>query len=265
LQGICWGAEVEASKPARCIAFGAFEADLSNGKLRKYGLKIRLQPQAFLLLCYLLQHPGEVFSIEHLSRKLWPHSAGDADKAVKIAINKIRAVLSDSAVNPRFVETVARRGYRFIMPINTARPSKEPSERIRLAVLPFAALRPADQSFSAGITAEVIRQLSSLDRSRLGVVSGASSTRYSQQGKGLDQMGRELGVHYLVEGSVFRIGGRVRVNSRLIRIRDQVHAWAQTYEGRASDSLTFQTDVARWVARAVELEVLVSPDSRASA
>jgi TolB-like protein len=256
---------VEASKPPRYIVFGAFEADLSNGKLRKYGLKIRLQPQAFLLLSYLLQHPGEVFSIEHLSRKLWPHSTGDADKAVKIAINKIRAVLSDSAVNPRFVETVARRGYRFIMPISTPRPSREPSERIRLAVLPFAALRPADQSFSAGITAEVIRQLSSLDRSRLGVVSGASSTRYAQQGKGLDQMGRELGVDYLVEGTVFRFGGRVRVNSRLIRIRDQVHAWAQTYEGRASDSLTFQTDVARWVARAVELEVLVSPDSRASA
>src|SRR5207302_4189342 len=109
--------------------------------------------------------------------------------------------------------------------------------------------------------AEVVRQLSSLDTRRLGVISGASSTQYAQQGKALDQIGRELGADFLVEATVLRVAAKLRVNARLIRVRDQVDAWAQTYEGTASDTLSFQAEVALWLAGAVEGIVLVPSES----
>jgi len=260
---------VAESKSSKCVTFAAFEADLTSGQLRKHGLKIRLQPQAFQLLAYLLQHPGEVFAVEQLRDKVWPEGAGDFRKAVKIAISKIRARLGDSALNPRFIETVARRGYRFIMPINVpdraATRPKDLSERVRLAVLPFGTVTQSEQSFGTGMSAEVIRQLSSLDPRRLGVVSGTLTMRYRRQGKAVDQIGRELRVDYMIEGTIIRVRRKIRVSAQLTRIRDHAHPWAQTYEGQASDPLAVQAEVADSIARAVELKLLIPSESRASA
>jgi TolB-like protein/DNA-binding winged helix-turn-helix (wHTH) protein/Flp pilus assembly protein TadD len=97
------------------LRFGVFEADLRAGELRKYGLKVRLQEQPFQVLATLLEHPGEVVTREELQKKLWPADTFvDFDHGLNKAINKIRDALGDSAESPRFVETVARRGYRFL-------------------------------------------------------------------------------------------------------------------------------------------------------
>jgi TolB-like protein/DNA-binding winged helix-turn-helix (wHTH) protein/Flp pilus assembly protein TadD len=100
--------------PAR-LGFGVFEVDLGRGELRKHGLRVRLQAQPFQVLATLLEHAGEVVTREELQTKLWPADTFvDFDHGLNKAINKIREALGDSAENPRFVETVARRGYRFI-------------------------------------------------------------------------------------------------------------------------------------------------------
>ena len=101
--------------PFRRVAFGAFEVDLRTRELRKHGVRIRLQAQPFQVLEMLLQRPGKVVTREELKGKLWPADTfGDSDHGLNKAINKIREARADSALHPRYVETVARSGYRFV-------------------------------------------------------------------------------------------------------------------------------------------------------
>jgi TolB-like protein/DNA-binding winged helix-turn-helix (wHTH) protein/Flp pilus assembly protein TadD len=103
------------------LRFGVFELDLRAGELRKHGLRVRLQEQPFQVLAMLLEHPGEVVTREELQKKLWPADTFvDFDHGLNKAVNKIREALSDSAESPRFVETVARRGYRFLAEVKVA-------------------------------------------------------------------------------------------------------------------------------------------------
>src|SRR5580704_11791233 len=101
--------------------FGVFELDLCAGELRKRGLQVRLQEQPFQVLAMLVEQPGEVITREQLRKRLWPADTFvDFDHGLNKAINKIRDALSDSAESPRFVETVARRGYRFLAEVKVA-------------------------------------------------------------------------------------------------------------------------------------------------
>jgi len=103
------------------ISFGTFEADLRTGELRRDGRKIRLQEQPFQILAMLLEHPGEIVTREELRSRLWPADTfEDFDHGLNAAVKRLRDALADSAENPRFVETLARRGYRFLVPINGA-------------------------------------------------------------------------------------------------------------------------------------------------
>jgi DNA-binding winged helix-turn-helix (wHTH) protein len=115
------------------LRFGVFEVDLRAGELRKHGLRVRLQEQPFQVLALLLDHPGEVVTREELQKKLWPADTFvDFDHGLNKAINKIRDALSDSAESPRFVETVARRGYRFLAEVRAVdtTPVRGPESRI---------------------------------------------------------------------------------------------------------------------------------------
>ena len=108
----------ESATARHVIRFGAFEVDLRAGELRKTGLKIKLQEQPLQVLAMLLRHPGEVVTREELQKAVWPADTFvDFDRGLNKAINKIREALADSADNPRFVETLPRRGYRFIAPV----------------------------------------------------------------------------------------------------------------------------------------------------
>ncbi len=116
-------------KSSRVARFGLFELDLSAGELRKSGVKLRLQGQPFQVLALLLERAGEVVTREELQQKLWPSDTFvDFDHSLNTAINKVREALGDSAASPRYVETLARRGYRFIAPVQApvqAEPSTE--------------------------------------------------------------------------------------------------------------------------------------------
>ncbi|HWY22302.1 MAG TPA: winged helix-turn-helix domain-containing protein [Candidatus Acidoferrum sp.] len=102
----------------RIVRFGVFELDLAAGELRKNGAKLRLQEQPFQVLALLLERAGEVVTREELRLKLWPADTFvDFDHSLNTAVNKLREVLGDSASSPRYIETLARRGYRFIAPV----------------------------------------------------------------------------------------------------------------------------------------------------
>jgi len=100
------------------IRFGVFEADLRAGELRKCGIRIKLQSQPFKLLTVLLTRPGEIVSREELQQQLWgTETVVNFDHSLGTAINKVREALGDSAENPRYIETLAKRGYRFVAPV----------------------------------------------------------------------------------------------------------------------------------------------------
>src|SRR4051812_2673372 len=104
----------ETQSPLRLLRFGAFEADLRTGELRKDGVKLKFSGQPFQVLAILLERPGEVVTREELQKRLWPDTFVDVERNLNTAVNKIREVVGDSAESPLYVETLPRRGYRFI-------------------------------------------------------------------------------------------------------------------------------------------------------
>ncbi len=123
---------------ARMLRFGAFEADLHARELRKQGMQIKLQEQPFQILAFLLEHPGEIVTREQLRQKLWPADTFvDVDNSVNAAINRLREALGDSAESPRFVETLPRRGYRFVAPVTEIKgPERDSAPENANAVIP---------------------------------------------------------------------------------------------------------------------------------
>jgi DNA-binding winged helix-turn-helix (wHTH) protein len=136
----------------RIFRFGAFEADPVTGELRKSGIRIHLQEQPFQVLLVLLERPGELVSREELRQRLWPSDTFvDFDHSLNTVVNKLRDALGDTAANPRFIETSARRGYRFLAPVQTNGESERPASAATAALLspepqPVPAARIADSS-----------------------------------------------------------------------------------------------------------------------
>src|SRR6266481_2232294 len=118
---------MEPLRQASVVRFGTYEIALHSGELRKAGVRIRVQQQPLRLLEILLEHAGEVVTREELRSRIWPNeSFGDFDQAVNVAIAKLRGALGDSADNPRYIETLPRRGYRFIADVAVVnRPAKK--------------------------------------------------------------------------------------------------------------------------------------------
>ncbi|HUI52366.1 MAG TPA: winged helix-turn-helix domain-containing protein [Terriglobales bacterium] len=137
---------------ARVMQFGAFEVDLQSGELRKFGLKIKLQDQPFQILALLLEHPGQVISREEIRQRLWPADTFvDFDHGLNSAVKKLRQALGDDSDNPRFVETLPRRGYRLIVPVAGAFPA--PREQAEAAPSPESKIAGRRRYFGLGILA----------------------------------------------------------------------------------------------------------------
>src|SRR5215470_10862512 len=125
----------ESGVPARIVRFATFEVDLQAREVRKGGLKLRLYGQPFEILAMLLAQPGELVSREQFRERLWPTDTFvDFDHGVNTAINRLRDALGDSADNPRFIETLPRRGYRFIAPVESNAPAEQASAPVSPAV-----------------------------------------------------------------------------------------------------------------------------------
>jgi len=308
--------------------------DLRAGELRKHGVRIRLQTQPFQILGMLLERPGEVVTREELRQALWPGDTFvDFDHGLNNAINRLREALGDSAESPRFLETLPRRGYRFIAAVesiapaspqdskpqvedsSTTRPapasgevaaptakSSKASLRARpwivagagvaallvllvslnsggvrqrllrvsaarriqsIAVLPLENLSgdPSQEYFVDGMTDELITQLAQIGRLR--VISRTTSMQYKGTRKSIPEIGRELHVDGIVEGTVFRSGEQVRISAQLVDSSTDQHVWAQSYERDLRDILALQKEVAGGVARQIRAKLLPGEQPRA--
>ena len=248
--------------------FGGFELEVRSRELRDGTRRQRLQEQPFEILRALLARPGEVVTRDELRQRLWPDGTFvDFEHSLNAAVKRLRAVLGDDADNPRFVETLPRRGYRFIAGVSTDDSSSTrstatrlgPSQpQVRLAVLPFANLGhdPAEQYFSDGLTEEMIAQLGRLCRERIGIIARTSSIVAHHEHQTADAIGEALRADYLLEGGVRSHGDRVRITARLIDTRSATHLWSDTYERRITDYLSVQVDVAARIAQSLATGLL---------
>jgi TolB-like protein/DNA-binding winged helix-turn-helix (wHTH) protein/Tfp pilus assembly protein PilF len=299
---------------SRFVRFEGYQVDLQTGELRKNGTKVRLSDQPFQILALLLEKPGELISREELRTKLWPDEVFvDFDHSLNAAVNKLREALCDSTSDVRFIETLPKRGYRFIGPIETqdkpatlrvplvspgpappaprnrlnrlhitlkhalalsvlvlaglltglyvySRRSHTPSGNVvpaihSIAVLPLKNLSgdPAQEYFADGMTEEIIGRLSMIRGLR--VISRTSAMHFKDTRAPLPEIAKALGVDAMVEGSVAREGGRVRVHAQLIRAATDEHFWSETYDRELGDALALESDVAQAIAARVEVTV----------
>jgi TolB-like protein/DNA-binding winged helix-turn-helix (wHTH) protein/Tfp pilus assembly protein PilF len=318
---------VEPGQPTPVrFQFGVFEADPQLGVLTRQGMRVPLQDLPFRALVMLLERPGELVTREEMRQRLWPRAVVDFDHGLNKAINKIRDVLGDSATSPRFIETAARRGYRFLADVSVVDPAAtvpepslepvagaptepgsprtpetepvpdQPSGRVRLwailgavfvtllvlgglagnyfgarrspppvrslAVLPLQNFSgdPSQDYFADGMTDELITQLAQIRALR--VISRSSAMDYKNAHKSLSEIARELNVQAIVEGSVVTSGPHVRITAQLIRVPDDEHIWANSYEGDLRETLKLQNEVARAIA--TQVRVTLSPDEQAA-
>src|SRR5262245_39140446 len=281
-------------------------------RVLKAGHPIAIEPKAFDLLGFLIQHRGRLVEKQQLLDAVWKDTTV-TENAMTRVVAQLRKALGDPAAEPRYIETVPTRGYRFIAPVRLVDtpsaaaappvPEVAPSAlettprtgpgrarpmwlggalaaaallalliafmpilrrnldapdhpRIRsLAVLPLANLTgdPAQEYFSDGMTDALINNLASLPTLR--VISRQSVMRYKGSAKPLPEIARELDVEGVVEGSVVRSGGRVRITAQLIHAPTDRHLWAQSYERRLEDVLALQGELARAIAEEVRVTV----------
>jgi TolB-like protein/Flp pilus assembly protein TadD len=251
--------------PVPRLRFDPFELDIEGGELRRETTPIPLQPQPFKVLAALALRAGKLVSREELQKQIWTHDTFvDFDQGLNYCIRRIRAVLGDDANAPSFVETVPRRGYRFVAPVAEVPAVPGAERRAMMAVLPFENLsgNPDEDYFSDGLTEEMIAQLSRLNPERLGVIARTSSMTYKRTNKSIDVIGRELGVSYALEGSVRRGADRVRVSAQLIQVSDQTHLWARSYDRGLGDMLALQSEVAHAIAREIQVQLTPAERSR---
>jgi TolB-like protein len=236
----------DAASPPKVVRFGNFEADLAAGHLRKHGIKLKLVDQSFEVLAILLEHAGEVVTREDLRRRLWPERVFvDFDNNLNSAMARLREALSDSAEHPRFIETLPKRGYRFIASLSQPAPA-----RPRLLVLPFANLSgdPAQEYFSDAMTEEIVGALAGLAPEHLAVIARTTAMHYKGSQKAIARIGRELAVDYVVEGSVRRSDDRVVVSVQLIQVSDQTHLWTKRYDAELRDLFSIESAAAQAIA-----------------
>lgn len=303
------------------VRFAAFELDLRTGELRRSGVRIHLSDQPFQVLRTLLDRPGDLVTREELRQRLWAaETFVDFERGLNAAVRRLRDALGDSADVPRFVETLPRRGYRFIAPVSRqpepgkaeplvpeiadgaspapaitaarrpiltsgrmsiagipvvfavllwasgsflkypATQSPAATHRFMLAVLPFQNMTgdPDQEYISDGMTEELISQLGRLDPSRLGVIARTSVMPLKNAAKPADRIASDLGVSYLLEGSVRTTADRIGITARLIETGTGSQLWAGQYERDVSDLLTLQREVAEAIVSQITTNLGVS-------
>jgi TolB-like protein/Tfp pilus assembly protein PilF len=230
------------------VGFGEFELDLETGELRRSGTILKLRPQSASVLCLLVSQAGKLVTRKEIRRLLWGDSTFvDYDAGVDHCVNRIRSILCDRGHAPRYVETVPRRGYRFIAPVRRQRLFAEPT----LAVLPFANLNgdPARDYFADGMTDALITELARIPAVR--VISRQSVLHLKGSNRKLEEIAHDLAVDGVVEGAALHEGDRVRLTVQLILVGPERHMWAQSYECDMSAVLSTQREAAQAIAACV--------------
>jgi len=278
-------------RPSR-IAFDRFEFDPATGELWREGTRVPLQPQPSRLLALLLARPGEVVTRDEVRSALWGSEIHvDFDRSLNFCVAKLRAALDDNATEPRFVETVPTRGYRFVAPVSapvtaSAAERAEHADRkpwhvaaaaaviVLAAAIVFARILQLSSGtpkvvvvpfqnetgsadfdrLAKGVSDATVARLAEVDGLR--VIGNASGLVFTFRPPDMKAMGESLGAQYLVLGQMKRDDRGMRIVAHLIRVSDQTHVWAHTYDTDMLD-LSQQSSIADAIARAVELAVRI--------
>jgi adenylate cyclase len=245
------------------LAFGDHRLDIKRRELRRGTEIVDLEPKVFDLLAFLVQHRDRVVSKDDLLQGVWGGRIV-SESALTTRINAVRRALGDDGTAQRLVRTFTRKGIRFVgevtemsdpaAPAASDPPSRTPTaaDKPSIAVLPFANLSgdPEQVYFVDGMVEEIITALSRIRW--LFVIARNSSFTYKGQTVDVKQVGRELGVRYVLEGSVRKAGGRVRITAQLIDALSGAHLWADRFDGSLEDIFELQDKVAISVAGVIE-------------
>jgi TolB-like protein/Tfp pilus assembly protein PilF len=238
--------------------FGPYRFDAAGRVLYRGGQDQGLPPKAADVLGVLLGRAGSVVDKAALLDAVWAGVVvGEGSLTRTISI--LRKALGGEDASRAYIATVSKRGYRFVAPLDAEQPEHAGEARLMIAVLPFenAGSRRRHDFFSDGLTEEMITQLSTLNPGRLGVIARTSSMMFRGSRKRVTAIGRELGVQYVLEGTVRRGRGRLRVSTRLIQVADETQVWANSYDRGEGDVLRLQAEVAQAIA--AEIEVKLAP------
>jgi DNA-binding winged helix-turn-helix (wHTH) protein/Tfp pilus assembly protein PilF len=245
------------------IRFGEFELDEQTFELRRNSEQIRIQQQPARVLLLLLNHHGLMVSREQIRDAVWGRDTFvDFEQGLNFCIRQIRITLNDKAEKPFFIETLPRRGYRFVAPIERIGAQKFAVEhrRLRIAMVPVEHMGDAGEDyFAAGLTDDMTSALSRIDPSRLRVTMGPRLIPSAPLAEQLERLQREFDLDYLLRISIRRSTEAIRISAHLHDLRDKSVLWSETYDRKSSDLLAAQEDVTRRVSRSLALELL--PDS----
>jgi TolB-like protein/thioredoxin-like negative regulator of GroEL len=267
----------------QCWAFGEFVLDLNTHELARAGTPVSLSPKAFQLLGILVENHPKALSRIELQGRLWPGTFV-VEKNLTNLVSEIRGALSDDPVRPRFIRTVHRFGYAFqgapatesrdrkvntyaagVQPHAARVPVSTIAARNSLVVLPLANLSADSDNdyFADGLTDELIGDLSKIRDLR--VICRRSAMACKNLAKDVRSIAAELGVQYVVEGSVRRAGDRLRVTAQLVNASTNSCVWSDRYDGVLDDVFAIQERLARTIADALEVRLTSEEDARLAA
>jgi TolB-like protein len=264
---------VETAPPPH-LAFGEYRFNPGTGELWRGGDEIRLTPRSAALLVALAERATLVVTKQELIARIW-NGRAVGDDALTSCVQELRRVLGDDPRRPRLIETRHRRGYRLLVPVSTAEPPVRSApatgatppppplpERPSIEVLPFQNLSddPEQEYFADGIVEDIIAALSRF-RS-LFVIARNSSFSYKGTSPNIRQVGRELGVRYVLEGGVRKAAGRIRITAQLIEAESGSHVWAEHYDRQIEDIFAVQEDVTNSIAGAIVPRIQASEVAR---
>ena len=238
--------------------------DIERRELRRGGELIDLEPKVFDLLSFLVQHRNRVVSKDDLLQGVWGGRIV-SESALTTRINAVRRALGDDGTAQRLVRTFTRKGIRFVGEVTELPDQTAPiSDRPSIAVLPFENMSadPDQEYFVDGMVEEIITALSRFPR--LVVIARNSTFSYKGRAADVRQVGRELGVRYVLEGSVRKAGNRVRIAGQLINSATGAHIWADRFDGTLDDIFDLQDRVASSVVGAIEPRLRLAEIDRAS-
>ena len=244
------------------LRFGPFELDADSAELLRHGERIPLPPQPFKVLALLVQKDGAVVTRAEIRDQVW--GAGthvEFDQGLNFAIRQIREALEDDAASPRFIETLPRRGYRFLMPIAPSTPEK-PLTLTRLIVLPFRLLRDdPDTAFLAfSLPDAVTSSLSGLES--LVVRSSLVASRYAGAPADTRAIGAEADVDMIVTGTLLRSADAVRVNAQLTEAASGTLLWSHTAQASVGDFFQLQDELTRRIVESLAVPLTARDKQR---
>src|SRR5258705_494923 len=262
------------------LSFGDYEIDLNRRELRRAKRPVHVEPQVFDLLVYLVRNRNRVVSKHDLIASVWDGRTV-SDSTFTSRINAARKAIGDSGVDQKLIRTVPRKGFRFVAVANEQSNRVDPvgmradeiqdqppaalplPDRPAIAVLPFNNMSddPEQEYFSDGISEDIITALSKLRW--FFVIARNSSFTYKGKSVHMKQVSDELGVRYVVEGSVRKSGDRVRITAQLNDVSTGSHVWAEHYDRDLTDVFAVQDEITEAIVAAIEPQIYAAENFRA--